>query len=135
MYICQMQFVWNFLLIYSKHMWFYNLRVASCELRFSSCNFKKIKLRVVSSFLRVANLFHGFEIKLRVLSCFFSSCEFLFKSSKLKKIILRVSSCILWVENNFTIWKKYFAIDQLLFTSWTFKMSIWQITITCMNQI
>ena len=33
--------------------WFYNLRVASCELRVVSCDFKKTNLRVASSFLRV----------------------------------------------------------------------------------
>ena len=34
-------------------VWFYNLRVASSELRVVSCDFKKINLRVASSFLRV----------------------------------------------------------------------------------
>ena len=34
--------------------WFYNLRVASCELWVVSCDFKKINLRVASSYLRVA---------------------------------------------------------------------------------
>ena len=33
---------------------FCNLRVAGCELRVGSCNFRKINLRVASSFLRVA---------------------------------------------------------------------------------
>ena len=37
-----------------EQMWFYNLRVASYELRVVSCNFKKINLRIASSFLRVA---------------------------------------------------------------------------------
>ena len=34
--------------------WFYNLRVASCELRVVNCNFKKINLRVARFFSRVA---------------------------------------------------------------------------------
>ena len=33
--------------------WFYNLRVAICELRVVSCDFKEINLRVASSFLGV----------------------------------------------------------------------------------
>ena len=51
------------------------------ELQAASCNFKKINLRVASSFLRVTSCF------LRVTSC------------KFKEIILRVVSCALWVEN------------------------------------
>ena len=34
--------------------WFYNLCVTSCELRIASCDFKKISLRVASSFLQAA---------------------------------------------------------------------------------
>ena len=37
--------------------WFYNLRVASCDLQVVSCNFKKINLRVASCFLRVSSCF------------------------------------------------------------------------------
>ena len=42
--------------------WFYNLRVTSCELRVTSCFFKKIKLRVTSSFLRVENKIYELQI-------------------------------------------------------------------------
>ena len=35
------------------YLWFYNLQVASFELRAANRDFKKITLRVTSSFLRV----------------------------------------------------------------------------------
>ena len=41
---------------------FYNLRVASCELRVASYDFEKINLRVVSSFLQVEKKFYELEI-------------------------------------------------------------------------
>ena len=59
-----------------------------------SCDFKKINLRVASSFLRVANIFCGLEIKLRVASYFLQVTSY-----KFKEIILRVASCALWAEN------------------------------------
>ena len=34
--------------------WFHNLQVVCCELRIMGCDFKKIYLRVVTSFLQVA---------------------------------------------------------------------------------
>ena len=79
--------------------WFYNLLVASCELWVASYDFKKINLRVASSF------FTSYKVILRVgneiASCklLFASCELLFTICKFKEIILWVASCVLWVEN------------------------------------
>ena len=80
-------------------MRFFNLPLTRCELRVSSCNFKKIKLQIASSFLRVANLFCGFEIKLRVPSYFLRVASSFLRVENLRKKFLRVSSCVLWVEN------------------------------------
>ena len=69
--------------------WFYNLWVASCELRVVSCDFKKINFKSCEFLftrskviLRVANLFGESEMKLRVASYF-----------------LRVASCFVRVAN------------------------------------
>ena len=69
--------------------WFYNFRVASCELRVVSCDFKKINFKSCEFLftrskviLRVANLFGELEMKLRVASYF-----------------LRVASCFVQVAN------------------------------------
>ena len=94
-------------------MWFYNLQVGSCVLQVPIRNFKKTNLRVVSSFIQVANLFCQMEIKLWVASCF-----------------LQAASCVLWNKDlkfhckSFTCWK-----FKLVFTRWTFKMPILQIII------
>ena len=84
------QDICNKLARWYSFQWFYNLRVASFELRVASCNFRKINLRVVSSFLRIANLFCELEIKLRVVSCFLRVASWRFK-----EILLRVASSVL----------------------------------------
>ena len=85
--------------------WFYNLRVASCELRVASYDFKKINLRVASSFLQVEKKFYELEIyfaswkqnyKLQVV---FVSYKLLFTSCNFREIILRVASCVLRAEH------------------------------------
>ena len=134
--------------------WFDNLRVASCELRVASYDFKKINLRVASSFLQVEKKFYELEIyfaswkqnyKLQVV---FVSNKLLFTSCNFREIILRVASCVLRVQNL----KIFFTSSDFCFTSWNFKMILFMgcevvfykltiqnanvtLSITCLNQI
>ena len=124
--------------------WFYNLQVESCQLRVAICDFKKINVRVASSFIRVANLFCQLEIKSWVVSCFLrgASCFLwvanlnkLFFESQVAFYELKIKNFILRVLRVESLRRKCRGVAKLLFTIWTFKMSILQIIITCLNQI
>ena len=102
-YLNYMYCIFIYTQIRKPFRWFYNLRVASCELRVTSCNFMKTNLRVASSFLRV-------EIILRVW-IYFASWK-----PNYELLIASFKSC-------FTGWKfKNFIFSEILFTSWMFKM-------------
>ena len=66
----------------SKKLWFYNLRVASCELQVMSCDLKKINLRLATSFLRLKSNFKSPKFILRVGNKI-TSCKLLFASREL----------------------------------------------------
>ena len=77
-------------------MWFYNLRVASCGLQVARCDFKKINLRVASSFYELKKNFTSWKFILRVGNKT-TSWKLLFIRFPFKKIILGVVSCVLRV--------------------------------------
>ena len=79
----------------------WKLLFATCELHFTSVNFKEIILRVAF-------------YKLKILKFYFTSCEFLLTSWKFKMITLRVES-LRWY---------CLRLAKLFFTSWTFRMPL-----------
>ena len=97
------------------------------ELQAVSCNFKKINLRVVSSFYELQSNFTSCKFILQI-GNEITSCEFLFMSCKFKETILRVASCALR-DGNLKIFVNELPVafyelkvydDK--FTSWKFKM-------------